>query len=90
MNKVLKKILSFYYGNQVDKKPIAIYINSFTDAPVLAMLASQLIAKNELIVFVLSESNERLVSRILSFISDFNGVFVFLNELNIDERNNLT
>lgn len=89
MNKVLKKILSFYYGNQVDKKPIAIYINSFTDAPVLAMLASQLIAKNELIVFVLSENNERLVSRILSFISDFNGIFVFLNELHIDRRNNL-
>lgn len=88
MNKVMKKILRFY--NHVNKKPIAIYINSFTDAPVLAMLALQLIVKKENIIFVLAENNERLVSRILSFINDFNGIFVFLNELNIIELNDLT
>lgn len=89
MNKVLKKILSFYYGDQVNRKPIAIYINSFTDAPVLAMLALQLIVKKEFIIFVLPEKNEKLVSRILSFINDFNGMFIFLSELNINEKDNL-
>ncbi len=90
MNKLIKKILSFYYGKQANRKPIAIYINSFTDAPVLAMLARQLIVKEESIIFVLLERNEVLVSRIMSFLSDFNGMFVFLSELNFHEKKDLS
>ncbi|HAT1806326.1 TPA: hypothetical protein I8Y86_001969 [Legionella pneumophila] len=90
MNKVLKKILSFCYGKLVNRKPIAIYVNSFTDAPVLAMLACQLIVKKENVIFVLAEQNESLVSRILSFINDFNGMFVFLSELNVHEKKDLS
>ncbi|KTD47619.1 hypothetical protein [Legionella quateirensis] len=92
---IISKIVNRLFNSESDSKttrPIFVHVATFTEAPLLAITANQLMSKNEFIIFVLLDNNENLKARIKSFIKNVDVQFIYLNsdndqdtEIKIDE-----
>ncbi|CAM3025329.1 hypothetical protein [Legionella worsleiensis] len=80
--KILSKIAHRLVHMKYHKKnirPILLYVASFTEAPLIGILANQLIQKQESIIILLSEENKSLKARIKSFITSEKVQFIYSN-----------
>ncbi|WED41903.1 hypothetical protein [Legionella cardiaca] len=64
--------------NKGKSKPILIFISSYTDTPVLSMLANQLIEKQENVLFIMRNHDEQLLAKIKLFIPNFTNKYLVI------------
>lgn len=77
--KIISK-LNLFSKNKKSSQPILIFISSYTDTPVLSMLANKLMQKEESILFVMRSHDEKLLNKIKLFMPAFNDQYLVIEQ----------
>ncbi|ASQ46423.1 hypothetical protein [Legionella clemsonensis] len=73
----IKKIIN---STKKNAKPIMIFISSYTNVHVLSMLAKDLIAEQENILFIMQTYDENLLNKIKFFIPNFTNQYLVIDD----------